>query len=262
MDSPALSSAGSDFSDMTDEELDQYFANYVPLSNLPTPPPAKETFAGKTNKAPVYARHLSNLVPSNICTHRPYVPTIQSILSRANLPIEILAFAACILDALSQRFASSLRSCHLPCSSSLEFRSTFNGFRQPPPVDPEIVVVAALALALDFLEDKPRSNSHWARIETREEFTAKQIEATKRCILVDVDYGLFGIKESRVTRMMRDMQHATTSSLAEIRNTTTKTADMSAERDDRRPKLSLDLGVNLQGTAVWTNGLQTPEPSP
>ena len=39
--SPALSVA-SITSDMTDEELDQYFASYVPLSNLPTPPPAKE----------------------------------------------------------------------------------------------------------------------------------------------------------------------------------------------------------------------------
>jgi hypothetical protein len=37
-DSPALSVN----SDMTDEELDRYFATYVPLSNLPTPPPAKE----------------------------------------------------------------------------------------------------------------------------------------------------------------------------------------------------------------------------
>lgn len=36
--SPALSVN----SDMTDEELDKYFATYVPLSNLPTPPPAKE----------------------------------------------------------------------------------------------------------------------------------------------------------------------------------------------------------------------------
>jgi hypothetical protein len=33
--SPALSIT----SDMTDEELDQYLASYVPLSNLPTPPP-------------------------------------------------------------------------------------------------------------------------------------------------------------------------------------------------------------------------------
>ena len=39
--SPALSTT-SNFSDFTDEELDKYFASYVPLSNLPTPPPAKE----------------------------------------------------------------------------------------------------------------------------------------------------------------------------------------------------------------------------
>jgi hypothetical protein len=29
-------------SDMTDEELDKYFETYVPLSRLPTPPPAKD----------------------------------------------------------------------------------------------------------------------------------------------------------------------------------------------------------------------------
>lgn len=36
--SPALSAT----SDLTDEELDKYFASCVPLSNLPTPPPVKE----------------------------------------------------------------------------------------------------------------------------------------------------------------------------------------------------------------------------
>lgn len=29
-------------SEMSDAELDAYFATYVPLSNLPTPPPAKD----------------------------------------------------------------------------------------------------------------------------------------------------------------------------------------------------------------------------
>lgn len=40
MDSPALSerSRGSFEDDMSDEDLDAYFASYVPLSNLPTPP--------------------------------------------------------------------------------------------------------------------------------------------------------------------------------------------------------------------------------
>jgi len=36
-------------SDMTDEELDKYFATYIPLSNLPTPPPAKESHANTTS---------------------------------------------------------------------------------------------------------------------------------------------------------------------------------------------------------------------
>jgi hypothetical protein len=35
-------------SDMTDEELDKYFATYIPLSNLPTPPPAKESHMNTT----------------------------------------------------------------------------------------------------------------------------------------------------------------------------------------------------------------------
>lgn len=45
--SPAPSSVASsvDTDNMTDEELDLYFASCVPLSNLPTPPPAKEIFA-------------------------------------------------------------------------------------------------------------------------------------------------------------------------------------------------------------------------
>lgn len=41
MASPAMS-VRSNFSDMDDEELDQYLASCVPLSSLPTPPPAKE----------------------------------------------------------------------------------------------------------------------------------------------------------------------------------------------------------------------------
>jgi hypothetical protein len=42
--SPAVSVT----SDMTDEELDKYFATYVPLSNLPTPPPAKQRLQPET----------------------------------------------------------------------------------------------------------------------------------------------------------------------------------------------------------------------
>lgn len=39
--SPAMS-VSSDFSDMDDDALELYLASCVPLSNLPTPPPAME----------------------------------------------------------------------------------------------------------------------------------------------------------------------------------------------------------------------------
>jgi hypothetical protein len=50
--SPALSVN----SDMTDEQLDAYFATYVPLSNLPTPPPAKEQPSTPCSTSPVTVR--------------------------------------------------------------------------------------------------------------------------------------------------------------------------------------------------------------
>lgn len=59
--SPALSVT----SEMTDEELDQYFATYVPLSNLPTPPPAKEhATASAPSKTALPASTLDQAAPS------------------------------------------------------------------------------------------------------------------------------------------------------------------------------------------------------
>ncbi|KAF2472822.1 uncharacterized protein BDR25DRAFT_312717 [Lindgomyces ingoldianus] len=281
MDSPAFS-VTSDFSDFTDEELDHYFATYVPLSNLPTPPPAKKKPVGagglgseveakkmlvRTPELEVYAQHLSNRVPPNVATHRPSIPTIQNFLSRANLPIEIIAFASCILDALSQRFATSWRTCCLPPNPPNFGFDPKISFRHPPAMDPEIVVLSALAIALDFLEDRPRPNSHWAKIEGGFLFTERQIEATKVCILKDIDYGLFRITEGMVMHMLRVMQQAGEFSRTDPTTIVQKVEKLDlqlepdADKDARRPKLSLDL-IHLQGTAVWVNGLQTPEPSP
>ena len=48
--SPAATVASErDIDEMTDEELDKYFASCAPLSNLPTPPPAKEVIPTETS---------------------------------------------------------------------------------------------------------------------------------------------------------------------------------------------------------------------
>ncbi|KAF1927038.1 uncharacterized protein M421DRAFT_66620 [Didymella exigua CBS 183.55] len=252
-----LSPAFSITSDMTDEELDLYFASCGSLSNLPTPPPAKEhTTIGKSTSASsdlqefapeqhgkfsnnstshnytcnisTQATHLANLVLLNASTIRPSVPGIRGILERSYLQDEVVAFAACILDTLSYRFAATWRETLLP---------------------PDILVLAALSLAHGFFSDTRRSAHYWAVGISRDQFTIQELEATKRSILHDMDYGLCRITEGMMESMLRDMQRTRPASLASETDTI---------KADRRRNFSIDLS----GTAMWKNGVQTPEPSP
>jgi hypothetical protein len=77
----------------------------------------------------------------------------------------------------------------------------------------------------------------------------RELEATKRCILQDVDYGLCRITEKRVGRIVGDMQRA-----SDRTKTTAVRPKMTV-----RPKLELDLN---KGRALWVEGAWTPEPSP
>jgi hypothetical protein len=109
-------------------------------------------------------------------------------------------------------------------------------------VDSDIVVLAALALAHGFLVDRLRSSRHWAVKESGSMFSVGEIEAAKRAILEDLDYGLFKIKNEAVQKMLGEMRRP----------------DTLVKKHDRRRTLS----INLPGAAVWSFGVQTPEPSP
>ncbi|KAF2870863.1 hypothetical protein BDV95DRAFT_467377, partial [Massariosphaeria phaeospora] len=256
----------SDMDDFTDEELDRYFANYVPLSNLPTPPPTKEQHVDlqmpslgpeqlrtETPELEVYANHLANLVPLNVSTQRPSIPTILGYLDRAQLPTEMIAFAACILDALSARFASSWRNA---CSSGHP-TPYFTTINLSPTLSPDLIIISALSLSHGFIDDHGRSNSSWAKIGSSSQFTTKEIDATKRCILHEIDYGLFRITHQMVQKMTRDMQPPAANSSTPMR-TVVRNKTVATLKEQRRPQLSL----SMQGTAIWINGVQTPEPSP
>ncbi|KAF1940541.1 hypothetical protein EJ02DRAFT_379579 [Clathrospora elynae] len=265
--SPALSMN----SDMTDEELDQYLANYVPLSNLPTPPPAKESSMPRRVSTPAsstsrtlaqthnvsrssvnqaYAAHLANLVPLNVSTRPPHASPINGYLNLAQLPEEIVAFAGCMLDALSSRFASIWRDALAPSDHARNLEEFLRSdSRHVVRIRPEVIVLAALSLSLDFLADGMKSSADWSEWESNGVFTVQEIEATKRAILKDMDYGLLRISNDMVQRRLRDMQRPSTCS-AMISNPSTKL--------ERRRNVSL----SLQGTAVWNHGVQTPEPSP
>ncbi|KAF1830119.1 hypothetical protein BDW02DRAFT_573335 [Decorospora gaudefroyi] len=267
--SPALSIN----SDMTDEELEKYFASYIPLSNLPTPPPAKEraipsrtstpasstsqthttTNASSPPEQKAYTTHLANLVPLNVSTHRPHASVIQGFLDRAGLPDEMVAFAGCVLDALSNRFASTWRDALAPSDYARHVKDFLRtDSRRSVHVSPDVIVLAALSLAHGFLSDRLRSSRHWSVMESDGAFTVQEIEATKRAILQDMDYGLSRISNEMVQQRLKTMQRA--SALPAV----TPAPNTTIMKQDRRRNLS----ISLQGAAIWSYGVQTPEPSP
>ncbi|KAL5419754.1 hypothetical protein PMIN03_000356 [Paraphaeosphaeria minitans] len=274
MASPALS-IRSNFSDMDDEELELYLASCVPLSNLPTPPPAKDqplpTSTTKSLPSPpsesdmerhrpcpeleVYALYLASLVPRNVAGHKSSVAAIEGFLARACLPVEMVAFAACVLDALSDGFASRWRDAFLPMDTTrLDYYLGTDCWQQPQ-TSPDLIVLAALALAHGFIDDRGRSNGHWARIEAAGRFDAKEVSKTKLCILEDIDYGLFRISEEMLQRMAKQMQQVSYFVMPR------QSVSFDDDKEGRRPRLSLSLGTG-SGSAVWAYGAQTPEPSP
>ncbi|KAF9693335.1 hypothetical protein EKO04_008867 [Ascochyta lentis] len=262
-----LSPAFSINSDMTDEELDLYFATCGSLSNLPTPPPAKEHNAEKhTSSTPqaqdfapelqAHATHLANLVPLNVSTTRPSVPGIRGFLERSCLPDEVVAFAACILDGLSYRFAATWRETLLPSDyvRNLKFFMKTDTCHHAS-VSPDVLVLAALSLAHGFFSDSRRSAHYWAVGVSRDQFTIQELEATKRSILQDMDYGLCRITEGMMDNMLQDMLRAETLPTAAASMVENDTV---AKVGGRRRNFSIDLA----GTAMWKHGVQTPEPSP
>jgi hypothetical protein len=176
---------------------------------------------------------------------------IQGFLDRAGLPDEIVAFAGCVLDGLSARFAATWRHALAPSDYARDLKDFLRtDSRQHIQLSPDVIVLAALALAHGFLTDRLRSSRIWSLRESDGAFTVQEIESTQRAILHDMDYGLFRISNAMVQQRLRNMQRPSMSAVACTPNTVAK--------QDRRRNLS----ISLMGTAIWQFGAQTPEPSP
>jgi hypothetical protein len=168
------------------------------------------------------------------------------------LPDEIIAFSACILDALSARFAATW----INALASSNYARDLNNFlrtdsKQNVRVSPDVIVLAALSLAHGFLVDRLRSSRHWSVREADGAFTVQEIEATKRAILQDMDYGLFRIEDDMVQRRLRDMQRT--------QQVQTSALQRQGSMKHNRPR---NLSLTFTGAAIWYEGVPTPEPSP
>ncbi|PVH96156.1 hypothetical protein DM02DRAFT_535869 [Periconia macrospinosa] len=246
----------SDFSNMDDDELDLYLASCVPLSNLPTPPtkmqsivipahlhrhppalctptlqtpPPEPAVQHHLHEIHVYACHLIDLVTGGNHHDPLLVETVDMFLDRANLPVEIYAFAGCVLEMLEARPEGSERA---------------------------LTILAALSIAHGYLDDRGRSNRHWCLIESAGMFLPKDLQRAKMSILFNIDFGLMRISETAVQRMVKEMQRNLPVPLLSLPGDNGTTAD-----EDNASSKNMS-NIIVPGQSIWTFGVQTPEPSP
>ncbi|KAF2634549.1 hypothetical protein P280DRAFT_379827, partial [Massarina eburnea CBS 473.64] len=156
---------------------------------------------------------------------------VEAFLERAGLPVAVVAFAACILERLS---------------GSRDMEAI---------IVPELSILASLSLAQGYLSDRGRSNCHWAVIEAAGRFEGREVQRAKMGILQDIDFRLFSISPEEVVAMEKALQRDLPLPLV-----TTMHGITDQLQDELRPKLALASGT--PGQAIWTHGVQTPEPSP
>ncbi|KFA78058.1 hypothetical protein S40288_05453 [Stachybotrys chartarum IBT 40288] len=222
-----------------------YFV-YRPLSNLPTPPPSsKDSRASSTTPddgEPLKsmflgpAIHLVNFIPSAASLATASIPRVQSMLTRADLPLETVALAVCILDSLDSKFARKWRlSCPLRCGllRMSSKRHTLPptlprlDFTQQPQqfhidsVSPELIVLAALVIAAKFTEDPQETTQYYCRAWGRDMWSHEQLNVTERLIMESLDYRILPLYDDEcITDAMVDMQLAAQEPPGDLRQTT------------------------------------------
>ncbi|KAG5933034.1 hypothetical protein E4U53_001118 [Claviceps sorghi] len=216
-----------------------YFT-YRPLSNLPTPPPTyKENKSPGTSAshdptpdAPGQSKfrgpavHLVNLIPSSASLTPASVADVQALLSRADLPIETVALAVCILDSLDKKFARAWRlSCPpspgapVPWSSHLKrhslprtplvYQHQQHQMLHIDSVPPEIIVLAALVIAAKFTLDAQKQTQYYCDAWGRGTWSHHQLNTTERCIMESLDYRILPLcDQDCLADAMADMQFA------------------------------------------------------
>ena len=154
----------------------------------------------------------------------PSVPLVQAMLTRAQLPINTIALAVCILDSLDSRFARTWRlSCPLgaaPPTSPAGKRHTLPWPLTPqfsldhaPSADhrllhidavfPEVIILAALVIAAKFDDDghaaQQPAQAYCAAWSSRASlWTGAQLAATERCIMQSLNYRIMPLLDAEL----------------------------------------------------------------
>lgn len=177
----------------------------------------------------------------------PSVPLVQAMLTRAQLPINTIALAVCVLDSLDSRFARTWRlTCPLGAapqtttSSSTTASTAGKRHTLPspltPPLDvgfdhapvmpdrrllhidavfPEVIILAALVIAAKFDDDRHATQQPAQAYCTAwgsggvSLWTGAQLATTERCIMQSLGYRILPLlDEDLLADACADMRRA------------------------------------------------------
>jgi len=189
------------------------------------------------------SQYLSLFIPQNASMHRLAPELIASYLARSRAEESIVALAACILDSLSSFFVRSWRK---ECET-IRSSSNLSWFAYATPRKPQLIVLGALAVAHAWLSDSKGHSGWWAQVADGM-VEAKEIDATMRCILRDIDYDLLSFTPEIVQAMKDDIYGE---------NRHEGVGGSSKTRNSLPP-----LDIKHTGVAVLQKGLYTPERTP
>ena len=228
------------------------------------------------------AIHLINLIPSAASLATASVPMVQGMLTRANLPIETVALAVCILDSLDKKFARMWRlSCPLSntseppspaTSASINKRHTLpptplaDDMLQPrhlhiDSVRPELMILSALVIAAKFTEDPQEPTTYYTRCWGKALWSSAQLNVTERLVMESLGYRIMPLTdEAYLADAMVDMQLAARQVdwCAARREPSPPEADSGFVPSHARSKTMMPIGLGL--ALENTSRVATPRP--
>lgn len=208
--------------------------------------------------------HLVNLIPPAASLITPSIPTVHEILERANLPLEQVALAVCILDSLDSKFARNWRlACPLaPVDAPLLRRHTLPAKLHIDTVRPEVVILAAMMIAVKFLEDIEENTQSYASRWGSDLWTCDQINVTERCIMENLGYRIMPLWNSElIDDALSDMKRAGWQAIAPAAAYTTNTNNNN--NNNNRPAFGPHQRSMSSGFAIVGRGSQlTPSATP
>ena len=213
------------------------------------------------------AIHLVNLIPAKASLASPSVAIVHDMLRRANLPVDTIALAVCILDSLnSKKFSLNWRLiCPLVRSDAPSMRTKRHTLPAAPTltnqlnidcVNPEVMILSALIIAFKFLEDTCyEPTGYYSYAWGAEMWTDGQINVTERCIMESLDYRILPLWDSDLIRdAAADMERAGKQATLPLRPSLPR-----AGSSDDHHKRSMSSGKAVYGRGLQLTPVETPK---